>query len=106
MKTKVLCILFAVLLCVALVGCGSNQMDNGGHRDDMNILPDVSPMISPDPADGVVNDQDGVIGNGQHGADSDNNDSETGTAVVSPSPANDAGSSAMPTTAPSASPNP
>ena len=103
MKNRILCILIAALMCIALVGCGSSRAMDDGRRNDTGILPEVSPMISQDPEDGIVDDQDGIIGNGDE-------DSETGktgngsSTTVSPSPSAEAGT--MPTTAPSASPNP
>ena len=101
MKKNLLCILFAVLLCLALCGCGSYRTDHGTVNGDMDLLPDVTPMVSPDTNDGVVTDRDGIIGNGQ-GSDSADN----GNDGASPSPDQDNGMTTMPTTAPSASPNP
>ena len=91
MKKKILCVLFAVLLCASVCACGSERTDRGNQSGDMDILPDVSPMLSPDRQDGVVTDGDGFIGNGgQTGADQ----------TVSPSPT--AGLNPMPSASPSA----
>ncbi len=94
MKKKLFCLLFALLLALSAAGCG---MDRTGTRPNGNtdLMPDSSPMISPDTNDGTVRDQDGIIGNGDRGG-------------VSPSPSASPAPSAspMPTTAPSASPKP
>lgn len=87
MKNRILCILFAVLLCAALCGCGMDRTGNRPGTDNMDILPDVTPMISPDASDGVVTDQDGVIGNGHaDGADQNNDGYGNGTTAASPAP--------------------
>ena len=93
MKKKLFCLLFALLLCLSSTGCG---MDRSGTRPggDGNLLPDPSPVISPDTEDGKVRDQDGIIGNGDGGV----KPSPSASPVPSDSP--------MPTTAPSASPKP
>ena len=108
MKKKFLCIIFALLLCAVLCACGNNRTDHGMMDGDMDLLPDVTPIVSPDADDGIVDDEDGIIGNGD-GHDHGENGGQT---AVSPSP--DAGngtsgngtSGTMPTTAPSESPNP
>ena len=70
MKKKLFCMILALVLCAALCACGTMREDRGTQNNDMDILPDVSPMISPDVDDGIVTDGDGTIGNGSHGADS------------------------------------
>lgn len=99
---KNLCLIFALLLCLALCACG---MDRGSDRpgSGMDILPNVTPMASPDLNDGRVQDGDGIIGNGEGGAGA--------TASPMPSTSPVPGSSSpmpttAPTTAPSTSPNP
>ncbi len=94
MKKKLFCLLFALLLVLVSAGCG---MDRSGARPgtDTEILPDSTPMVSPDMNDGVVRDQDGIIGNGDMGS---HNPSPSASPVPSASP--------MPTTAPSTSPKP
>ena len=100
---KILCLFLAIAVCAALCGCGNDRTDHGLMDGDMDLLPDVSPMISPDREDGQVQDQDGIIGNGD-GHSSVNGGIQN---EVSPSPNPDGGkTSPMPTTAPSASPNP
>ena len=98
MKKRLICMFLAALLCLALCGCGEARRDGGRGDGAMDILPEVSPMISPD-----ANDGDGVIGNGA-GADS----GQTG-AMPSPSASPDTGSGisgGQTGTNPSASPKP
>jgi hypothetical protein len=105
MKNRIICILFAVLLCAALCACGGGRMDNDNRTDDMDILPEGSPMVSPDPADGYVNDHDGIIGNG--GTDRGSETGDGGMIPVSPSPSAESGpSQPMPSASPSNSPKP
>ena len=94
MKKKLLCLLLALILGLASVGCGmgkKEQTPSGG----VEILPEVSPMPTPDLKDGEVKDGDGVIGNG-----------ENGTVQPSPSASPVPSASPRPTVAPSASPKP
>ena len=111
MKKRFRCIFFAVLIAAVLCGCGAMRGNNGTNNGDMDILPDVSPMILPDMDEGVVTDHDGIIGNGGQGAD---NGTQTGM-NPSPSPEADNGSMGGQTggqsggqsgTSPSASPKP
>ena len=103
MKKRFFCILLVVLLCAALCACGSDRMYDNNRKDDMDILPDTSPMLSPDPNDGKVTDQDGIIGNGHSGGTGN----RTGGVTVSPSPSTDVGmNSPKPSASPSASPKP
>ena len=94
MKKKLFCLLFALLLGVTAAGCGMDRAD-GRPNGSVELLPEASPIVTPDMSDGEVRDQDGIIGNGEQ-------------SVVSPSPsASPAPSNTpKPTTAPSASPNP
>ena len=115
MRNKIICILFAAFLCMILCGCGMDQTGNRPGTNDMDILPDVTPMISPDTQDGVVNDHDGVIGNSHtDGADhDDHNDGGTisgtnGTANGGTNGGTSSGTngSTSPTTAPGTTQNP
>lgn len=101
MKKKIICLACAVLLSLSFCACGQ---DRSGTRpsNGMEILPETSPMISPDPSDGVVRDQDGIIGNGD-GAVASPDVSMRPDVSASPAPG---GSAVMPTTVPSASPKP
>ncbi len=100
MKTKSICILLVLLFCLSLCACGMDKAGNTRPSSGMDILPETSPMISPDRSDGVVTDKDGVIGNADAGVPGA---SPTPAASPSPSPSQ---SGTMPTTAPSASPKP
>lgn len=106
MKKKLICLFFALLLSFSLCACGENRMDGSRPSNGMEILPESSPMVSPDGIDGIVRDQDGFISDG-----------DTGSGTVSPSPApsaspvpgstqNGSGTGAQPTTVPSATPKP
>lgn len=99
---KNLCLIFAFLLCLSLCACG---MDRGTDRpgSGTDILPDVSPMVSPDVSDGRVQDGDGFIGNGEGGAGATTSplpSSTTTPGQTSPMP------TTAPTTTPGTSPNP
>lgn len=99
---KNLCLIFAFLLCLSFCACG---MDRGTDRPGggTDILPDVSPMVSPDVSDGRVQDGDGFIGNGEGGAGATASPMPSGSPVPgtnSPMP------TTVPSTAPSTSPTP
>lgn len=99
---KNLCLIFALLLCLALCACGMDRSE-GRPGSGMDILPDVTPMVSPDLNDGSVQDGDGIIGNGEGGAGATASPMPSATTTPgqnSPMP------TTAPTTAPSASPNP
>lgn len=98
MKNRIIALVFAALLCAALCGCG---MDRTGNRPgtDTDVLPDVTPLISPDVEDGVVTDQDGIIGNG-HGNGADAGDINNAVQSPSPSPDGGKGTAASPTSDP------
>ncbi len=94
MKKKLFCLAFALLLGLTAAGCGMDRTDErpaGG----VEILPESSPIVTPDMSDGEVRDRDGVIGNGEQGG---SKPSPSASPMPSVSP--------MPTTAPSASPKP
>ena len=54
---------FAVL-CTLLCGCGSFRDELPVHTPaaTMDLLPEISPVLTPDMQDGLVTDRDGVIG--------------------------------------------
>ena len=122
MRNKIICILFAAFLCMILCGCGMDQTGNRPGTNDMDILPDVTPMITPETQDGVVNDHDGIIGNNHTGgADHDDNNDGTangstngtanGGATGTPNGSTNGGTNGgtngtMPTTAPGTKQNP
>ena len=85
MKRSLCCICAVMLLCVLLCGCGSMRMN--GHdvvtespAMPSDILPEMSPIISPDVDNGTTGDTDGIIER------SDNPGAEPG---ASPSPSGD-----------------
>jgi hypothetical protein len=101
MKNKIIFILIAAFLCMALCGCGMDRTGNRPGTNDRDVLPDVTPMISPDVDDGVVNDHDGIIGNGNSsGADHDGTNGGTNGST------NGGTNGSSPTTAPGTSQNP
>ena len=66
-KTLVLA-LAAASLCLALCGCGDYRVEPGNNMKEPDIvstpspmLPEISPMITPDVNDGIVKDTDGEI---------------------------------------------
>ena len=68
MKKTIVYILAAAALVLALSGCGGNVNDNGLQvtpRPEVTMKPQVTAM--PDVNDGVVNDDDGVITEGDNG---------------------------------------
>ncbi len=94
---KNLTLIFALILCLSLCACGMDRSD-GRPGSGMDILPDVTPMVSPDLNDGSVQDGDGIIGNGEGGAGA--------TASPMPSATTTPGqNSPMPTTAPTTAPS-
>ena len=54
---------FAVL-CALLCGCGSFREEMPVHTPaaTMDLMPEISPVLTPDAQDGLVTDRDGVIG--------------------------------------------
>lgn len=97
MKKVFACVICVVLLCTVLAACGDNRADNDRILNDMPAATaQVSPDLSPDIEDGIVNDKDGMIddndtiGNGSAaGNDSDvgNGTAAGNGSAVSPSPA-------------------
>ncbi len=63
MRKTIVFTLCTAMLCAVLCGCGNQR------QDDMAVstpavpesTPMVSPMVTPDPRDGIVDDRDGVI---------------------------------------------
>ena len=68
MKKTIVYIMAAAALILALSGCGDNMSDSGLQvtpRPEVSMKPQVSAM--PDVNNGVVNDDDGVITDGDNG---------------------------------------
>ena len=91
MKRSFSYVMIAAMLCLTLCGCG-NQ--NSG-RDDMvfgtplipETSPVVSPMVTPDTEDGIVEDEDGLIEDSDTGRDRKTEDNKSADkTAVSPSP--------------------
>ena len=85
MKKLIAYAMTAAMLCTLLCGCGSDQYGNGGAytgtpsvapQQDTTSVPTVSPMITPDVEDGIVNDRDGIIGD-NNGTGSESQTSRT-----------------------------
>lgn len=62
-KNDLFACVFAVL-CALLCGCGSFRDELPVHTPaaTMDLLPEISPVLTPDMQDGLVTDRDGVIG--------------------------------------------
>ncbi len=64
MKRSIVFICTVALLCMVLCGCGSSRdrdMAQQSPSVTIDLIPDVSPVVSMDPDDGYVQDQDGMI---------------------------------------------
>ena len=87
MKKIIACIIISTFLAAALCGCGSNNdaKDDHAHTDKPVETATVTPDMSMDVDDGIVNDRDGVIdddtvGDAQGAAGTNNGTSGSGTA--------------------------
>lgn len=54
-------LLLAIVMLLSLTACGDNKTN--GSMTEPTARPSMSPMVSPDVSDGMVNDTDGIIGN-------------------------------------------
>lgn len=63
MKKIIACIIISTFLAAALCGCGSNNdaKDDHAYTDKPAETATVTPDMSTDVDDGIVNDRDGVI---------------------------------------------
>ena len=86
MKKKIICLACALLLCLSCCACGQDRTDGRDNSGRTDLLPETSPMVSPDWNDGVVRDQDGVIGNGDGGTAISTPGSGTAPGQSSPTP--------------------
>lgn len=88
MKKIIACIIISTFLAAALCGCGSNNdaKDDHAHTDKPVETATVTPDMSMDVDDGIVNDRDGVIdddytpGDAQGAAGTNNGTSGSSTA--------------------------
>ena len=91
MKKALICTLLAACVCLSLCGCGgmSAGRDNAAVETPMpplsspDVIPEALPTETPSVEDGIVRDDDGLIGE-----DGTEAETETGTnsAPASPSP--------------------
>ena len=80
MKRTIIFVCVSAMLCAVLCGCGSFRNDGMTAESPaatMDLIPEISPVLTPDMDDGIVNDQDGMI---------EDHDTGTQTGTVSPSP--------------------
>ena len=92
MRKTIVYALCTAALCASLCGCGNQSQG----QDDMVIgtpvvpqmTPMVSPMITPDPKDGYVEDRDGIMEENETGKDNTTaGEAGKDKTAVSPSPA-------------------
>lgn len=78
MKRAIIFVCVLTMICTVLCGCGDYR--NGRPMQTpaatMDLVPEASPMLTPNVNDGIVKDQDGVIEENE----------PTGTAAPSASP--------------------
>lgn len=70
MKKSISVILLTAMLSLTLCGCGSYRNDGSMGRQD-EIMPDITPMVTPDVSDGIVDDRDGRIEDNERGEKND-----------------------------------
>lgn len=98
MKKSFAYLVAVLLLILSLAGCADDGRDNTNMVSPVpTAMPSASPYVSPDVDDGIVKDNDGIIGDNDTGSTNDNRvgtgsngttgngTAGTGTAV-SPSP--------------------
>ena len=78
MKRAIILVCVLAIICAALCGCGSLRDDRPTQAPaaTAELIPEVSPMLTPDMNDGIVKDEDGMIEDNE----------PIGTAVPSTSP--------------------
>lgn len=82
MKKRIACIIMAVMVMALLCACGSNRITNDAYTYP-NTVPTVTPIITPDVNDGIVNDRDGIIGdNDRSNGYTGNYDNATGNGTL------------------------
>lgn len=63
MKRAIIFVCVLTLVCTVLCGCGSfrDRQPMQTPAATADLIPEVSPMLTPDMNDGVVKDEDGLI---------------------------------------------
>ena len=91
MKRTILYTLCTAMLCVALCGCADQSQGSDDMVVGTPVVPEMTPMVSPmptpDPKDGYVEDKDGIIEENETGRDEGKSGkTNSGKSVVNPSP--------------------
>ena len=94
MKRTIIFVCVFALFCTVLSGCGSFRGDAPLRTPmpTMDLVPEISPVLTPDVNDGVVTDQDGVIGDRDPAASA----SPSASPAASPTPSSSPAVSAKP----------
>lgn len=78
-KATVYILALILIMCVLLAGCGENLTNRKGtsatEAPKATVLPET---MMPDPGDGVVNDEDGIITDDDTGTDPEDGEIRTG----------------------------
>lgn len=69
MKRTIVIVCALAMLCAVLCGCGSYRDERPVQTPvaTMDLIPEVSPVLTPDMDDGIVKDEDGIIENREPG---------------------------------------
>ncbi len=94
MKKTIVFTLCAAVLCACLCGCGNQNQGRDDLTVETPIVPEMTPMVSPmvtpvaspDPDDGIVNDEDGIIEDENNAGERAKGSKSNGKTAVSPSP--------------------
>ena len=91
MKKTIVYTLCAAMLCAFLCGCGNQNQGRNDPVIGTPVIPEMTPMISPvptpDPKNGYVDDRDGILEEEETPRDStENGGTKSGKPSVSPSP--------------------
>lgn len=94
MKRTIIFVCVFALFCTVLSGCGSFRDDASVQTPmpTMDLIPEISPVLTPDMDDGVVTDRDGVIGDRDPAASA----SPSASPAASPTPSSSPAVSAKP----------
>ena len=91
MKRSIAHVFISAMLCLALCGCANRNLGKDDAVVGTPLIPEMSPIISPlitpDPEDGMVKDEDGRIEEDDTGLDKQKDKDRTqNKPAVSPSP--------------------